>query len=664
MHHHIISNPRTASTYLTFVLRKYGYIRFNESFRNVDDFDRLPNQAQVKAEWKENIDTLRGLTVPMTSKNHVFQLTQVDKAGLLDDFKSIDFSSTIGLVRQNLFEQALSLSISTATDIWIRLKNATYNDTPIIIKLVDFDKQLRFCISELNAMFQNDLGFVYNDVIVYEDLSFDETDLALLGLDPTISNWNMPYNKSLDKNQHVININELKEYYAEFVNASNMQDLDVRLIIPQFLTTQSFALNLTPNFSVIEFLTRKNASPKKITESTLAYCPYFWYQFHSDITGEVRPCCQSNYKSPSYGNIHVDSPVKIWNDNMKPDREKILAEQKITACSPCYNDEANKLVSPRMIAIQQDHIRVADALVKKQLSNPKMIDIRFSNLCNMKCRSCGSHSSTQWISDEIKLGYDNVAEFNNHGTDLLFDDLPEFIKDATMLYFAGGEPLIMTDHYKTLDIALNLNRPDIKLRYNTNMLRLGIKDYNIVDYWNKFTTVVVTASLDASHERARFMRTGTVWDKIITNMKTIKTECPHVSLRVAPTYQICNMFHMTTMLKELIQADLVDPTVIFINNLYVPLHFSIRNLPTVIKKQIEENLIEFKEWLEGNYDAVNNTTESIAETIKFMYSGETDDQKIIEFFKHSDDLDNLRNESILDTFPELQELYEYIKDQL
>ena len=63
------------------------------------------------------------------------------------------------------------------------------------------------------------------------------------------------------------------------------------------------------------------------------------------------------------------------------------------------------------------------------------------------------------------------------------------------IYFAGGEPLIMNEHYVILDNLKKYNRTDVKISYNTNFMNLFFKKTPVWDFWNKFDNIQLQTSI-------------------------------------------------------------------------------------------------------------------------------------------------------------------------
>ena len=98
---------------------------------------------------------------------------------------------------------------------------------------------------------------------------------------------------------------------------------------------------------------------------------------------------------------------------------------------------------------------------------------------------------------------------------------PHF-KNIKVFYFAGGEPLMTDKHYEILEHLIETGNTKVTLEYNSNVSRLKYKNKSIIDLWNKFENVTVSASLDSWGSRAEYIREGTDWDKVESNLQTIK----------------------------------------------------------------------------------------------------------------------------------------------
>jgi sulfatase maturation enzyme AslB (radical SAM superfamily) len=97
----------------------------------------------------------------------------------------------------------------------------------------------------------------------------------------------------------------------------------------------------------------------------------------------------------------------------------------------------------------------------------KYWDFRFSNICNFKCRMCGTFASSKWADDEMAIhGQSNngLMNFRSESREDIMNYVDKFIGDVQEIYFAGGEPLIMDEHYIILEKLIAAGRTDVILR--------------------------------------------------------------------------------------------------------------------------------------------------------------------------------------------------------
>ena len=139
------------------------------------------------------------------------------------------------------------------------------------------------------------------------------------------------------------------------------------------------------------------------------FCMYPWIHLHAFPTGEAYPCCHAEMKPGVVGNCRTQTLKEIWNGQpMQQLRDDMLNERKNPACVRCYEQEASGFFSGRRSANKHHghHIReiyTTDSTGANDVMVLTYWDIRFSNLCNLRCRSCGHIFSSQWYQDQVKL---------------------------------------------------------------------------------------------------------------------------------------------------------------------------------------------------------------------------------------------------------------------
>jgi sulfatase maturation enzyme AslB (radical SAM superfamily) len=208
-------------------------------------------------------------------------------------------------------------------------------------------------------------------------------------------------------------------------------------------------------------------------------------------------------------------------------------------------------------------------------------DIRFSNLCNLSCRSCGHIFSSSWYQDQAQLAggdwkkHNKVLNFAGRTNIDIWEQLIPHLDYVEQIYFAGGEPLMMEEHYRILDELERRERFDVRLIYNTNFTHVKLKDRFVFDYWKKFKSVSVGASLDAMGARAEYIRKGTTWSTVEDNRRRMLDTCPLVDFYISPTLSIMNALHLPEFHQSWVNQGLIRAQDLNVNILQDPMYYRI-----------------------------------------------------------------------------------------
>lgn len=401
-----------------------------------------------------------------------------------------------------------------------------------------------------------------------------------------------------------------------------------------------------------------------LTESS-SFCMYPWIHLHAYPTGQAYPCCQAEMTHP-VGNCRTHTLEHIWNDApMRDIRTRMLANQPVSACTRCYEQEAAGFFSGRQSANKHHGhqiARVDETAEDGSLERFEMTywDIRYSNLCNLSCRSCGHIFSSSWYQDQAKLAggdwaaKNTVLNYAGRTSTDIWEQLVPHLDHVEQIYFAGGEPLMMAEHYRILDELERRGRFDVRLIYNTNFTHTRLKDRSVFDYWKKFKSVSVGASLDAMGARAEYIRKGTVWATVEQNRRDMIEICPDVDFYISPTLSIMNALHLPDFHRAWVEAGLIRPQDLNINILQDPPHYRVDIATPTYKQLIADRFNQHLEWLRPQ-DPLQRATVGFESALNYMAS--TDNSELIpKFWAKTEELDAIRKESCLDIIPELAEL--------
>lgn len=401
-----------------------------------------------------------------------------------------------------------------------------------------------------------------------------------------------------------------------------------------------------------------------------------------DPNGDVRPCCMMTpVPTAIVGNINSHPLEVLWNSpNMKSLRANFLAGTRDSRCNICHTLDDAGLESFR--ATYQSHITkkftgINNAIACTSVNgecdvfNLEYWDFRFSNFCNYKCRSCGPSHSSAWQTDAVKLGWANGPSTTQPITWLDSADhrvhmLEKHIDNVKEIYFAGGEPLLMEEHTRVLDLLFSNGRTDVTLRYNTNLSTLKYKHHDILaDYWGKFDKVIISGSIDAIGTKAEYIRAGTKWGTVDKNIRRLvaasKVENSNISLSFNVTISTFNILYLEELVDYFISVGAIEdlnnytsrPHTFWFNPVFSPKPMCIKNLPLDAKARVRYLFTDYDSRLAKKYDI----TYSFFTDLYPILDQDADPACIEEFKKMTLKLDAVRQETAETSIPEIWEYY-------
>jgi sulfatase maturation enzyme AslB (radical SAM superfamily) len=401
-----------------------------------------------------------------------------------------------------------------------------------------------------------------------------------------------------------------------------------------------------------------------LTESK-TFCIYPWIHLHAYPTGEAYPCCHSEMWA-SVGSCKQNTLEEIWNDEpMRRLRKNMLSDKPSAGCSRCYEQEKAGFMSGRVSANKHHghHILKVDGTDGTgQLDKFEMSywDIRFSNLCNLRCRSCGHIFSSQWYQDQAKLAGADWAK-NNKVLNIagreeadMWNQLLPHIDYVEQIYFAGGEPLLMQEHYNILEELVRRGMFHVRLIYNTNFTHTQLKDKSVFDYWRLFDSVSVGASLDGADHYAEYIRKGTDWQQVEQNRRDMIRICPNVDFYISPTLSIMNAWHLPDFHRNWVERGFIRHQDLNVNILQDPDFYRIDIAGAEYKQELKERFEQHLAWLRP-HDTLQRATVGFESAINFMMAKDNTALQS-KFFERTHQLDGIRGENIFEVIPELNRL--------
>lgn len=388
-------------------------------------------------------------------------------------------------------------------------------------------------------------------------------------------------------------------------------------------------------------------------DSSKPFCILPWIHLNNSTDGKVLACCQSTGEV-DLGNLNHSSIEDIWNsDQFNAFRESIRRGELQANCRKCYEKEEVGIKSFRQICNEEFAHLIP--LARENTASIRYLELRFSNVCNLYCKTCGPAFSSSWnkFSDK-KYSLSLTA----NGEDIVESCRP-YMKQIEKVHFSGGEPLLQTNHYQFLKALIAEGRTDLYLSYNSNLTVLSLGNENILDYWKKFKKIKLLVSIDGIEERGEYIRTGLNWKTLLDNIHTIQTQVPHVQLFISLTLSIFNIYHVVECFTELFERGIVASTDrLLIQYLDKPEFYNINMLNPEEIEQLDElyttKLIKARTLLsEENYQMLER---ELTNVITFLRANHSSPYRKT-FPKVVLKIDKLMGGNFLKTFPELAPFY-------
>lgn len=395
-------------------------------------------------------------------------------------------------------------------------------------------------------------------------------------------------------------------------------------------------------------------------------CAVPWMHLNFEPNGKVVPCCLTSPHNYFAGDLNVDTIEKVWNSqNMKDLRKDMIAGIEPKICNKCFDSERVTGESGRYYHSKEfpDVISKIPAITLDDGTCTEMKlmywDFRFSNLCNFKCRSCGPRYSSSWVQDAKKLGQSNQEKVWNIeavGNKNNFDFLKDQVQNVRKIYFAGGEPLLMPEHWQILEMLVDNKRFDVKINYNTNASVLEYGKKNVLDYWKQWDEykIEVWPSLDEIDRRAELIRSGTVWHKVEENVIKM-SKLSNLIIRPGITVGAWNVFRLPEIIDRLVQIEIINEKHnyknFFINLIFDPNHYHISILPDNFKEETTNRLKKFIEEYNKKYRTnIDGLFTHTFHELKKPFNI----QAAEKFLSVTQKIDNIRDENLFEVIPEME----------
>ena len=385
------------------------------------------------------------------------------------------------------------------------------------------------------------------------------------------------------------------------------------------------------------------------------FCILPWVHLSTRPDGSMRVCCTANASSvgptndKQHGgmvgvlkddegkpnNLNVTDFQSAWNSKyMKNVRKQMMNGEIPPSCAKCFKEEAAGHNSKRMweTAYWSKRVNVDDLIANTTADGevpPQLayIDLRFGTKCQLACVMCSPHDSSGWVKDWKAMfpavenaslketmqwkdkGSTNGSSYNWHKQNPTFwKQFYEQMPSMQQIYFAGGESLIIEEHYEILEEAIRQGvAKDLELRYNSN----GVEwREDLFDLWKEFKLVRFHYSVDSIHEMNSYIRYPSKWERTQEVFHILDRETSNnVEVTVACAVQALNIYYLPDFIKWKLEQGFQKINMwpfgaggINYHFVYHPPHLNVKVLPKWFKEATRKKYEEFYPWWKEHWE--------------------------------------------------------------
>jgi len=385
------------------------------------------------------------------------------------------------------------------------------------------------------------------------------------------------------------------------------------------------------------------------------FCILPWVHLSTRPDGSMRVCCTANASSvgptndKEHGgqvgvlkddegkpnNLNVTDFQSAWNSKyMRNVRKQMMNGEIPPSCAKCFKEEAAGHRSKRQWETNYWSQRVnVDDLIANTTEDGEVppqlayIDLRFGTKCQLACVMCSPHDSSGWVKDWKAMfpavqneslketmqwrdkGSINGSSYNWHKQNPVFwEQFYEQMPNMQQIYFAGGESLIIEEHYEILEEAIRQGiAKDLELRYNSN----GVEwREDLFDLWKEFKLVRFHYSVDSIHEMNSYIRYPSEWKRTEEVFHILDKETSNnVEITVACAVQALNIYYLPDFIKWKLEQKFNKINMwpfgaggVNYHFVYHPPHLNVKVLPEWFKKEVRKKYEEFYPWWEANWE--------------------------------------------------------------
>lgn len=323
-------------------------------------------------------------------------------------------------------------------------------------------------------------------------------------------------------------------------------------------------------------------------------------------------------------------------------------EQKKThsACWRCQDEETRGHISERIFNLLSYDLDTLKDFEKNGVEVTEIeVGAKFSNLCNLACRSCTPYESSTYekitkFSSSISNHQVDISENPENWNQLLEEIQSQHGKNKSLtIHPIGGETFIQPGFYKLLDWLIEQGiAQESKLRVTTSFAT-PISD-QLISKLLEFKKVELLASIDSVGENYHYVRWPARFDKVERNLDILtalhqKHPDKFPVTGIMPIFSLNNIFYIDDILN--FWKDWTDHNAAALHfntvHLFRPVFLAIDILPQPYRTRLLEILTKcLKNSFFDQRITTSTTYEYLTSTIEILNKSDTIDEDMFQHY--------------------------------
>ena len=372
-------------------------------------------------------------------------------------------------------------------------------------------------------------------------------------------------------------------------------------------------------------------------------CAMTYFGLSLNQNGTLSPCCQYehfNRETRQYiDRILFDDHQRYVDTISRRMHDDALNNIRHEGCVKCWQEEDLGARSLRLWL--NERFPYDPKTIDVSVDHPiKHLEVRFGNICNLKCIMCFPKNSSSVAHEQSKHeeAFKSIGIYNPIPKTPNFWESPKFplfqekiFKHAESVNISGGEPIIVPEFIGVLEY-IGKNNPDVKVSISTN---LSILTDDIFDKLSKIKNLWMNISVEGIGVMNDYLRYPSTWDALLENIRKIQS-IPNVGITLCHTFQHTSVYAIPDLMK-------------FVNENKMFLHLNpVQGMDRLKLSSVPPSQIEkFREWAVKSDSIPTEHRAFILNSIEdavFNQSHHTD------FMNYVHLLDSIRGTSFEETF--------------